>query len=128
MTPLTLLLLVMIAVTAVVVAAPLLLLAPQRLDELSGAGPGSALLYRLYGVAISALLVAYGAGALAAQAGVFPAAVVAMGIVSNAGAAAVLIVHPEVRKRAVGIAFFGVIAVGLAVAAFAPEWATTRFA
>lgn len=123
MAALSLLLLVKIIGSLAAVAAPLLALSKSRLDATSGFGPSSLLLYRLYGVAILALLVGYGGGFLQVQAGDFPSGVTAMGLVSNAGAVLVMALTGRARRMVLATGFFGAIAVGLAGAAAAPDLA-----
>lgn len=121
MSLIALLLTAKIAVTAVLTAGPFLFLPSARLAVMTGAGAGGATLFRLYGIAILALLVGYASGFWTIAAGDFPWGVVAMGFVSNAGAALVLFATGAWR-RARPIAFFvAAVAALLAVAAAAPQ-------
>ncbi|NRA29816.1 MAG: hypothetical protein HRU11_06080 [Parvularculaceae bacterium] len=116
MTWLTILLLIKIIGTLVTIAIPFLVLPKTKLDEIAGMGAPSLTFYRLYGVAILALLTAYASGVLAAQAGVFPSGIVAMGLVSNAGAVAAILFTGRGQHMVLSTVFFGSIAAGLALA------------
>ncbi|MEM8796729.1 MAG: hypothetical protein AAGE61_14275 [Pseudomonadota bacterium] len=121
MTPLSMLLLVKICVTGIFVTAPFLTLPGRRLDAVVSAEAGSVRFYRLYGVAMLALLVAYGFGIAEAQAGRMPWGVIAMGIVSN-GVPAVLFLNDRgSRQSTLFGAFFAFISVGLVAAALFPD-------
>ncbi len=72
MTWLSILMIVKIAVTAALIAAPFLLASRQVLAKRIGVETSTSAMFRLYGVAMAALLVGYGFGIVAAQAGVFP--------------------------------------------------------
>ena len=72
MTPLELLLIVKISVTLITVAMPFLLLPANRIEQIAGFGAAEPLLYRLYGVAILALLVGYFGGLQSALGGELP--------------------------------------------------------
>jgi hypothetical protein len=112
-----------IAVTALVVVGPLLLLPRPALCarlEIPGDAAGLA---RLYGVALLALLVGYAGGLHASLHGTYPAGVVAMGIVSNAGATLALIATGMARRHAGLTAIFAFIAVALVAAALFPATA-----
>lgn len=110
-----------IAVTAVAVVGPLLLLRPATLSARMAVPALAVPLARLYGVALLALLVGYAGGLHASQNGQFPTAVVAMGIVSNAGATSALLLTGIARRHRVLTATFGAIAAGLAAAAVFPD-------
>lgn len=126
MTPLSLLLSVKIAITAFLVAVPFLVSSAERLDAIVSARSGSLRFYRLYGVAMVALLIGYAFGIAEAQAGRMPWGVVAMGIVSN-GVPAVMFLSGAVPKQAKMLGFFfALIAVGLVGLALFPGIATTR--
>ena len=121
MTLLTLLLLIKILGTLVPVALPLLLLSKTTLDRLSGLTPSDVTLYRLYGIAIVALLVGYAGGIVQVRAGDYPTGVLWMGLTSNAGATLALLrsrAAPLVRGSAL---FFGLITAGLIAALAAPD-------
>ena len=128
MTPLSLLLIIKIVGTFFPVAAPLLVLPKARIDQLSGFSPSDVSLYRLYGMAVLALLVGYLGGYFQIEAGVFPIGVLAMGFVSNAGAFLIMLITGRAQKTPFAAAFFGLIAAGLAAAflfqdvAMTPLW------
>ena len=126
MSYLALLLAFKIGVTAIAVSAPLLLLPRGALAARTGAGAEAAPWLRLYGVAVSALLVGYASGFWTLATGAFPWGVVIMGIVSNACAAAAMIATGVVRRAPVLGFVLAAIAVGLIAAAAAPDVAMTR--
>lgn len=126
MTFLGLLLAFKIIVTLVLASAPMLLLPAPRLMQLFQLGADAVPLARLYGVAITALLVGYASGFAPAAAGVFPWGVVFMGIVSNTGATITLLVTGAWRRSVASPILFGLIAAALIVAALFPAVALTR--
>ncbi len=126
MTFLGLLLAFKIIVTLVLASAPMLLLPAPRLMQLFQLGADAVPLARLYGVAITALLVGYASGFAPAAAGVFPWGAVAMGIVSNTGATITLLVTGAWRRSVASPILFGLIAVALIAAALFPALALTR--
>jgi hypothetical protein len=83
----------------------------------------SAILYRLYGVAILSLLVAYSFGIYSVTAGIFPWGVVFMGLVSNVGAASTLIILGSWKDYRFLTLFFGSIGVLLIWVGLNPELA-----
>ncbi len=121
MTPLGGLFVIKILVTFVWVSAPFLLFRKDLLDRLSGFVGTPMVLYRLYGVAILALLAGYASGILSILEGVMPWGIVAMGLVSNGGATLVLLLTGEAKKRPALTTFFGLITVGLAASALWPD-------
>ena len=116
MTALSLLLVFKILITTVLTVVPFLLLSERRLAPLLGV-TGGGTLFRLYGVAILALLVGYSSGFWTIAAGRFPWGVVAMGIVSNGGAALVLFASGAWRRARFLSFFVAVVTVALAAAA-----------
>ena len=123
MSPLSVLLLIKIFGTLFTVALPFILFSSSRIEALSGFKSADKTLYRLYGVAILALLVGYSGGYVQAQAGVFPLGIVLMGLVSNAGAVLVLILNGRLKTAPLAIGFFGFITAGLLIALFAKPFA-----
>jgi hypothetical protein len=115
-----------IGVTGVLVALPLLAMPAAQLPARLGVGAEAVPMARLYGVATTALLVGYASGFWAIAEGVFPWGVVAMGIASNGGGVATLILTGAWRRNRFMIAFVGAITLALAAAAAAPEWAMSR--
>ena len=115
-----------IAVTLILLA-PLMLAPARRLSPAFALEAAHPLIFRLYGVAIAALLVGYGFGFMTAQNGIFPWGPVAMGIVSNAGAAIVLAARARSGafspSMGAAIVVFGGIGLALLLAALFPQWA-----
>ncbi|MEO1042224.1 MAG: hypothetical protein AAFX52_08030 [Pseudomonadota bacterium] len=120
MTPLGLLLITKIVVTGLLIGIPFLVLPRGMVARLSGY-EATPVLYRLYGLAIIALLVGYGGGLVQTWNGTFPWGVAAMGIVSNGGAAITLLITGQARTMRLLTAFFALIAAGLVAAAMMPE-------
>ena len=116
MAALSVLLWVKIIGTFFPVAAPLLILPKPEIGKRSGFEASDISLYRLYGMAILALLVGYAGGYAQVLQGEFPIGVIAMGFVSNAGAFSVMLLTGRAAKTPFSAAFFGLIAVGLALA------------
>lgn len=123
MTFITLVLAAKIVVTAILTAIPFLFLPQERLATLTGISSGGSTLFRLYGIAILALLVGYASGFWTVAAGQFPWGVVAMGLVSNTGAASIMYVTGSWRNAKPITFSITAIAVLLAIAAFIPEQA-----
>lgn len=117
MTPLAVLLSIKIIGTSLLVSIPFLFLPQTRLETMfrvQGENPG---LFRLYGVAITSLLVCYAFGLLSELNGEFPYYAVVTGIFSNGGAATLL--SRYANKTAVNrilTTFFGSIAALLSIA------------
>lgn len=126
MTYLALLLVFKITVTLLIASLPMLVLPAPRLMQLFQIGAEAVPLARLYGVAVTALLVGYASGFAPAAAGIFPWGVVIMGIVSNAGATMTLLVTGAWRRSIASPIVFGFIAAALIVAALFPAAALTR--
>ncbi len=127
MTWLSLLLITKIFVTGALVAVPFLLLPKTKLEQSVKINAPSSTFFRLYGIAITALLVGYAFGIPAAEAGRFPWGVTWMGTVSNAGAAFMLLAYSNGSKqnRMLG-AFFGLVAICLITAMILPAGAMQR--
>lgn len=125
MEPLGIVLLIKIIGTLFPVALPLLILPKSKIDEISGFEPSDIIVYRLYGMAVLALLVGYFSGYLQIQQGIYPAGIVAMGFVSNTGAFLILVALGRARKAPHEAFFFGSIAVALIASYFTPEWFMT---
>jgi len=123
---LSLLLITKVAVTGLLVAAPFLLLPKSKLDKYTNITTQTSLFFRLYGVAITALLVGYAFGIPAAEDGRFPWGVVCMGTVSNGGAALLLLVNSRNNTDRMLAAFFGLIALGLLAAMVLPAGALQK--
>lgn len=124
MTYLDLILLAKIAGTALFVGLPFLLIPAPRLIgllQIEGAEPALPLI-RLYGWAVVALLVGYSFGFSWNTGAVFPTGVVTMGLVSNAGATALLVITGAWRQALAMTVFLAAIALSLAFAMFQSEW------
>jgi hypothetical protein len=119
---LSLLLVFKIVMTGLLVSVPFLLLPQPKLQEATRVMAPSPLFFRLYAIAITALLVGYGSGIPMAESGHFPWGIVFMGIVSNAGAAILLLSYSRenLKNRLLG-SFFGVIAFALIASALFAE-------
>lgn len=126
MTLLTLLLLFKIGFTALFAALPMLLLPADGIRQRLGIDAAALPYIRLYGWALMALLVGYAGGVVEAEAGHMPWGVVTMGLVSNGGAA-LLMLTPFARVGSLAMpAVFGGIAVGLLAALLAPATALSH--
>jgi len=121
MLPIEILLYIKILVTIVACVIPMLLLPGTRVQRLYGIDDRAVPLVRLYGVAITALLVGYASGVVDVWAGEFPTGVVWMGIVSNVGASLTMVMTDAWRKAPPLAAIFGAIGVGLIAAVVSPE-------
>ena len=128
MAPLSILLWIKIIGTFFPVAAPLLVLPKSQIDARSGFEASDLGLYRLYGMAVLALLVGYFGGYLQVLNGVYPMGVIAMGIASNGGAFIIMLLTGRAKKTPIAAGFFGLITGGLVAtvaaqdAAIAPLW------
>lgn len=124
MTALGLLLAVKIIVTVIFVAAPFLLLPQERLRTMFRTeGAGSGAMFRLYGVAMLAVIANYAYGFWPIGEGRFPWGVFAMGVISNGGAVLVMLrTGAWQRSRALGT-FFAAVVIGLVLAAVFPRQA-----
>lgn len=111
-----------IAGTALLIALPFLVLSTDRLNALTGA-EGGPVLFRLYGVSFLALLVGYAFGFAELAQGRFPFAVAVMGLVSNAGAAAVMIALHAWRRSLPAFILVTSAALGLTTCLIFPNWA-----
>jgi hypothetical protein len=120
MTYLELLLLAKIVVTGLFVSLPFLLFTQSYIDRATGAERGSVAIYRLYGWAVLALLTGYTYGFWQANQGIFPEGVVIMGLVSNAGAATLLVLTRFVQRQIALTMLLGIVALGLAIALLNP--------
>lgn len=123
MTYFSLLLLGKIAGSLVLFVLPMLVLPQARLDRLLGHATSSPAMYRLYGTAVLALLVAYAWGIVMAERGEMPWGVVATGLVSNAGGLLVMIVTGMIAKARTSAIFIGCVAVGLCAVSVMPNLA-----
>jgi hypothetical protein len=124
---LALLLVTKISVTALLVALPFLVAPLAKLEAATRVSATSTLFFRLYGVAIAALLVGYGFGIPAAESGQFPWGVVSMGLASNAGAAFLLLRASKPSSSGFRLGtFFALVAVALAISMASPSLALSK--
>lgn len=114
-----LLLIVKIVVTLLGVALPMLLLRRTAIDGLLGM-QNTLALYRLYGVAITALIVAYVTAFVDHLVGGNGLWVLPVAITSNAGAVLVLAFTYSGAFRWPGLLFFGAVALGFIAVWLAP--------
>lgn len=105
------------------VVFPFMFMSRKKLDGELGIESQSDTLYRLYGMAIIALLVGYGGGIYQAVNGTYPVQFLLMGLVSNLGATYLLIKAGLQGKRKISGIFFGGIGLGCALALSSPELA-----
>ena len=126
MTGLALLFFIKIAVTLPFVALPFLFLPKARLNAAMSVDARKTTLFRLYGVAMMALLAGYGGGIWQVSQKIFPWGVIAMGIISNGGASFVLVKTGAVSRAKLLTGFFIAVTVGLLVAAARPDIAMTK--
>lgn len=115
------LLIIKISVTFFLVALPFLFFPRSRLEQVTDVSATSTLFFRLYGVAILALLVGYAFGIPLAESGHFPRGVVCMGLVSNSGAAILLFRIGKGLQNLVMAPFFTLITIGLVISLALPE-------
>lgn len=123
MTWLTLLLLIKIGFTVITCSIPLLFFSKEKLASILGVGLEAIPICRMWGVAVTAILVGYAAGIQPAETGAFPYGVVVMGIFSNVMATITLLLTGMWRKTKAGTIVFGSIAMGLILAMLAPATA-----
>lgn len=123
MTTMTLILCTKIILTLFTVVLPFLMFPVAKLDAVMQVQAKSAALYRLYGVAVLALLVGYAGGLWQVSNGVFPLGVVCMGIASNGGAFATLLLTGFAKQQRFLTLFFGLIASALIWALLVSETA-----
>lgn len=123
MSPLIIIIAIKIIVTLVLIAIPFLTLPMEKLDKISGMTAKSNTFYRLYGVAMVALLIGYASGIPLINQGVFPWGVAIMGIVSNGGVALLLLKSGPSPKTMKFIMIYGGIAIALIACVIFPELA-----
>ena len=108
-----------IVVTLLGIALPMLLLRQRAIDGLIGSHNTLAL-YRLYGVAITALIVGYATAFVDHMVGGNGLWVLPIAITSNAGAVLVLAFTYTGSFRWPGLLFFGAVALGFIAVWLAP--------
>ena len=127
MTAIGLILTIKIGVTTLLMAGPFLLMPERRLAEITGV-TGNGSIFRLYGIAILALLTGYASGFWTISEGRFPWGIAVMGVVSNTGAAMVLIASGAWRRTPAITGFVVAVSLALVLAllnssyAMAPLW------
>lgn len=126
MSVLSLLLAVKMVFTGLFVALPLLLWPKVKLDKMFRLESHTTTLFRLYGVAMLALLVGYASGIALAEDGMFPWGIAWMGLVSNAGAAWVLYASPSNSYARLAAGFVSLIALSLLLVMLFPAMALTK--
>lgn len=126
MTWLSLILIAKIFVTLAFIAAPFLLAPPERLGPRLGVQKSDALFFRLYGVAMLAILSVYVNGLVATFAGSFPWYATVMGVISNGVAFAVILGFGAFGRLAPLASFFAFVALGLGAAMLAPDLALQK--
>lgn len=125
MSALSILLLIKITVTLVFVALPLLILPKERLGSMFGLSASTPYIFRLYGVAMLALITAYASGVWQISQGQYPVGIILMGIISNGGAALAALIFGQFRKKFWLNLFFSTVTAGLVVALISKEFALT---
>lgn len=110
-----------IVLTGILLALPFLFFPAARLAASIGVNAERSTFFRLYGVAIVALLVGYASGFWVLARGEFPWGVVIMGLVSNGGGAAFLFATGGWRNAKPITFVISAIALGLAIAASSPD-------
>lgn len=123
MTPLGILLFIKIAVTIVLWAGPLLVISKGRLLRKLKVSEPLLPIFRLYGVAMAALVVGYATAFWPISQGVFPWGIVTMGLVSNGGAVIALLLTGTAHYQKLSTSLLFVFTLGLAGCALVPSWA-----
>ena len=121
MNALSLLILFKLAVTLLLLVGPFLLLPTKKLGRPLSISASSSTFFRLYGIAMLALATAYAGGLWLAWQDTFPWIVVMMGIVSNCGAAMILLRNWAARNLRPQALLFGAIGVGFVLSALFPK-------
>ncbi len=120
---LAILLAIKILVTAAFMAIPFLTFSTKRLAGTMGITGGGEVLFRLYGIALIALLAGYGSAFPLLARNEFPWGIVVMGIISNGGAAAILFGTGAWRKSLPVACFLLAMTAGLVAAMLQPALA-----
>ncbi|GAA6207113.1 hypothetical protein NBRC116601_04060 [Cognatishimia sp. WU-CL00825] len=116
-----------IIVTAVLLVPPFLLYSKDKLGPRLDVVANSPTFFRLYGVAMLALLAAYISGLLQVIQGEFPWGIIPMAIVSNGGGAIVLFTLGSATVKRTTAPVFGALAVAFIFCALVPDAAMTKF-
>lgn len=123
MTPLIIVLSTKIIVSLILVVLPFLLMPKEQLNRLTDIEAKDDTLYRLYALAILALLVGYTGAFIQAWHAVYPLTILIMGLVSNGSAAIVLLKKKGQKHQATAGLFFGAVAILIAAFLVFPEFA-----
>ncbi len=126
MTLLALLFSVKIAVTLPFVALPFLFMQKARLGAVMSVDAHKTTFFRLYGVAMIALLTGYGGGIWLLFNNIFPWGVLMMGVVSNGGASFILFKTGAASRNKFLTGFFIAVTLGLLIAAARPDLAIIK--
>lgn len=105
-----------IIISLAVVVFPALFRPVESLNKGFGTNLPDPYLFRLYGVAILALLIGYGYGIHLAYLGQYPWGIVMIGLVSNGGAVFVMLKLSSWSRQSKGICLFGGIFIALLIA------------
>jgi len=123
---LSLLLIIKVVVTSVLVVLPFLFLPKFKLEKAMNITTPTPTFFRLYGVAILALLVGYSFGIPYAENHNFPWGVVCMGVVSNGGATLLLLLSQTSKQNKILGVFFALVTLALVIAIVVPEAALQK--
>jgi len=93
---------------------------------MTGVSARTTTMFRLYGIAILALLIGYGFAIPAAQSGDFPWGVTAMGTLSNGGPAILLTLQGAASRQPFLTTFFYAIAICLIASMIFPDAALSK--
>ncbi len=121
----SLLIIFKISVSLILVCLPFLAMTKARLEQITETAAVSDTFFRLYGIAILALLVGYATAFPLIQVGQFPWGVAIMGVISNGGASFILLRGGSKTAKRVFVPIFGAIFAGLLVSLALPEFAIT---
>jgi len=120
MTPLLIGLCLKIIVTLIFVSVPFCLFSKDKIDGILKINGDSLGLYRIYGAAVTALLVGYVGAIYQHLNGIFPTEIILMGIASNAGATMAMLSTGMYKQNKLLTAFFGAITIFLVFSIFNP--------
>jgi len=118
---LSLLFIVKITLTGILVVLPFLFFPKTKLEKTTSITTPTSTIFRLYGVAILALLVGYAFGIPISESNNYPLGIVCMGIVSNGGAAALLLWSRIFKHYLIFGFFFTLITLGLSATIMFPD-------
>jgi hypothetical protein len=122
MTAIGLILAIKISITSLLIGGPFLFMPEERLAKMTGVTGGSSI-FRLYGVAILALLAGYTSGFWTIAEGHFPWGVAAMGMVSNGGATLVLLTSGAWQRKPASTSFVAAVTLALVAASLNSSYA-----